>query len=115
MTTPIPREIPGLPAVPHMPRPLQSVVPARAVVPPTQCPAAAIFRLLVALAAAAGVAVELFLGLPLRVLSYFSIQTGLLVAVVFTYSASQAWTARRPLPPQVTGGTLLYVSIAALV
>ncbi|MFJ9585795.1 Pr6Pr family membrane protein [Streptomyces acidicola] len=115
MTTPIPRDIPDLPAIPGMPAPLQSVVPASAVVAPNRRPVAAAFRLMVALTAAAGVGVELLLGSPLHVLSYFMIQTGVLVAVVFASSASRAWTARRPLPPRVTGGTLLYISIAALI
>ncbi len=111
----IPRDIPGLPAIPGMPAPLPSFVPASAVVSPTRRALAAAFRLLVALTAAVGVAVELLLGSPLQVLSYFTIQTSVLVAVVFAFSASRAWTAHRPLPPLVTGGTLLYVSIAALV
>lgn len=111
----IPRDIPGLPAIPGMPAPFPSFVPASAVVSPTRRALAAAFRLLVALAAAAGVAVELLLGSPLQVLSYFTIQTSVLVAMVFAFSASRAWTARRPLPPLVAGGTLLYVSIAALV
>ncbi|MFI1728675.1 Pr6Pr family membrane protein [Streptomyces acidicola] len=115
MTTPIPRDIPDLPAIPGMPAPLQSVVPASAVVAPNRRPVAAAFRLMVALTAAAGVGVELLLGSPLHVLSYFMIQAGVLVAVVFASSASRAWTARRPLPPRVTGGTLLYISIAALI
>ncbi|GGZ81213.1 Pr6Pr family membrane protein [Streptomyces bluensis] len=115
MTAPIPRDIPDLPVIPGMPAPLQSVVPASAVVAPNRRPVAAAFRLLVALTAATGVGVELVRGSPPHVLSYFMIQTGVLVAVVFTSSASRAWTARRPLPPLVTGGTLLYVSIAALI
>ncbi|GAA3778384.1 Pr6Pr family membrane protein [Streptomyces phyllanthi] len=115
MTAPIPRDIPDLPAIPGMPVPLESFVPASAVVTPTRRPAAAAFRLLVALVAAGAVGVELLLGNPLQVLSHFSIQTGVLVTVVLAISASRAWTARRPLPPLVTGGTLLYVLIAALV
>lgn len=115
MTAPIPRDIPDLPAIPGIPTPLQSVVPASAVVAPNRRPVAAAFRLGVALTAVAGVGLELLRGSPPHVLSYFMIQTGVLAAVVFTCSASRSWTARRPLPPLVTGGTLLYVSIAALV
>lgn len=115
MTAPMPRDIPDLPAIPGIPAPLQSFVPASAVLTPTRRPMAATFRLVVALTAAAGVGIELLRGSPLHVLSYFMIQTGVLAAVVFTFSASRAGRARHPLPPLVTGGTLLYVSIAALV
>jgi hypothetical protein len=114
MTAPTPRDIPDLPAIPGMPVPLVSVVPASAVVTPTRRPVTAAFRSLVGLSAAGTVGVELLLGNPTQVLSHFSIQTGLLVTAVFTVSASRAWTARRPLPPLVTGGTLLYTLIAAL-
>jgi hypothetical protein len=78
-------------------------------------PLAATFRLLVALVAAAGVAIEMRLGSPLHVLSYFTIQANLLVALIFAASARRAWTARRPLPAVLTGGTLLYISITGLV
>jgi hypothetical protein len=104
-----------LPAIPGLPAPPLPLAPATAVVAPPQRPVAAVFRTLVALAAAAGVGIELLQGSPLHILSYFMIQTSVLVAVVFTPSASRAWTARRPLPPALTGGTLLYVSISALV
>jgi hypothetical protein len=72
------------------------------------------FRLLVALTAVAGVTLDLALGSPLRVLSYFTIQSSILVAPVFALSAWRAWTARRPLPPSVTAGTLLYAVTAGL-
>ncbi|GAA3502031.1 hypothetical protein GCM10019016_091390 [Streptomyces prasinosporus] len=59
MTAPIPRDIPGLPALPGFPgrrRPLlPSVVPARAVVPPVRRPLTAAYRLLLALTATAAV------------------------------------------------------------
>ncbi|MFC3573754.1 Pr6Pr family membrane protein [Streptomyces yaanensis] len=115
MIAPIPKDIPGLPAVPGTPSLMPSAVPATAVVAPVRHPMAAVYRLLVALAAAAAVAVDLTLGSPVRVLSYFTIQSNVLVALVFTLSAYRAWTARRPLPPLVTGGTLFYVLIAGLV
>ncbi|MCZ0987805.1 Pr6Pr family membrane protein [Streptomyces diastatochromogenes] len=115
MTAPIPREIPDLPAVPGPPLLLPAPVPATAVVPPVRRPLVAIFRLLTALAAAAGVALELLLGTPARTLSYFSVQTTILLAVVMLLSASRAWRARRPLPSSVTGATLLYAVITALV
>lgn len=115
MIAPIPKDIPDLPAIPGMPAPPPSVVPATAVVAPSRRRPAAAFRILVALAAAAGVAIDLILGSPARVLSYFTIQSSLLVAVVFAASAGRAWAARRPLPGAVTGGTLLYISITGLV
>lgn len=115
MIAPLPKDIPDLPAIPGIPPPSPSVVPATAVVAPSRRPVATIFRLLVALTAAAGVTIELILGNPVRVLSYFTIQSNALVALVFTASAWRAWTARRPLPGVVTGGTLLYISITGLV
>ncbi|MFI6337775.1 Pr6Pr family membrane protein [Streptomyces sp. NPDC050535] len=115
MIAPIPKDIPDLPAIPGIPAPAPFLVPATAVVAPVRRPLAAAFRILVALAAATGVAIDLILGSPLRVLSYFTVQSSLLVAVVFTASACRAWTARRPLPGVMTGGTLLYVLITGLV
>ncbi|MER6733977.1 Pr6Pr family membrane protein [Streptomyces puniciscabiei] len=115
MTSPIPREIPDLPAVPGPPLLLPSPVPATAVVAPVRRPTVALFRLLTALAAAGGVALELLIGTPARTLSYFSVQTGIMLAVVMLLSASRAWRARRPLSPAVTGATLLYVLMSALV
>ncbi|MEV6116690.1 Pr6Pr family membrane protein [Streptomyces sp. NPDC052109] len=115
MTAPIPRDIPDLPAVPRPPLLLPSPVPATAVVAPVRRPVVALFRLLTALAAAAGVALEVLLGAPARTLSYFSVQANILLAIVMLMSASRAWRARRPLPSGVTGATLLYVVIAAVV
>ncbi|MER6384666.1 Pr6Pr family membrane protein [Streptomyces sp. NPDC001250] len=115
MTAPIPRDIPELPAVPGPPLLLPAPVPATAVVGPLRRPAVALFRLLTAVVAAAGVALELRLGAPARTLSYFSVQANILLAVVMVLSASRARRARRPLPSAVTGATLLYVLIAALV
>ena len=115
MIAPIPKDIPDLPAIPGIPAPVPSIVPATAVVARVRRPLVATFRILVALAAAAGVAIYLILGSPLRVLSYFTIQSSLVVAVVFIASAGRAWTARRPLPGAVTGGVLLYTSITGLV
>ncbi|WP_171109635.1 MULTISPECIES: Pr6Pr family membrane protein [Streptomyces] len=115
MTAPIPRDIPDLPAIPGVPGLPPSPVPATAVVPPVRRPATAVFRLMTALTAAAGATIFLLLGSPLRVMSHFTIQSSILLAVVLTISARRAWTARRPLPPAVTGAALLYVLIAALV
>ncbi|MEU6473360.1 Pr6Pr family membrane protein [Streptomyces massasporeus] len=115
MTAPIPRDIPDLPAIPSPPALKPSPVPATAVVTPVRRPAAAAFRLLIALAATAGVTFELLLGDPPRVLSSFAIQSNMLLALVMALSARRAWTASRPLPGAVLGATLLYVVIAALV
>ncbi|MET7679087.1 Pr6Pr family membrane protein [Streptomyces sp. NPDC005423] len=115
MTAPIPRDIPDLPALPGMPSPQSSFVPATAVVPPCARPLTAVFRLLVALAAGAAVSIDVLLGSPVRVLTYFTIQSNILLALVMLLSARRAWTARRPLPSAVTGATLLYVMIAGLV
>ncbi|MFJ3812565.1 Pr6Pr family membrane protein [Streptomyces sp. NPDC090073] len=114
MTAPIPRDIPDLPAVPSPPVLQPSPVPITAVVAPVHRPLAAAFRLATALAAVAGVVLELLIGPPSRVLSYFSVQASMIVAVVMLISASRAWRARRPLPASVSGATLLYALVAAL-
>jgi hypothetical protein len=115
MTAPIPRDIPDLPAISGMPAPLPSYVPATAVVPPARRPVAAILRLLIALVAITGVTIELLHGSPTRVLSHFTIQSGILLALVMIASAGRAWTARHPLPGALTGAALLYVVIAGAV
>jgi hypothetical protein len=98
-----------------MPALLDSPVPATAVVAPYRRPAAAVYRLLVALVAAAAVTADLFLGSPIRVLTYFTIQSNILLALVTIATARRAWTARRPLSPLVTGAALLYITITGLV
>ncbi|SPF04541.1 Pr6Pr family membrane protein [Streptomyces sp. MA5143a] len=115
MTAPIPRDIPDLPAISGIPAPVTSIVPATAVVAPTRRRVAAAFRALVALTAALTVLIEMVAGSPLRVLSHFSVQCTVLVALAFAASSRRAWAARRPLSPLVTGGTVLYVMVAALV
>jgi hypothetical protein len=115
MTAPIPRDIPDLPALPGGPALLPSPVPATAVVTPVRRPVTAIFRLLTAATAAAAVSAELLLGSPLHVLSQFTIQSSILLTLVMTVSARRAWTAHRPLSSALTGATLLYVVIGALV
>lgn len=114
-TPAIPRDIPDLPPVPGSPILLLPPVPAAAVVPPVQRPLTAVFRLLVAVLALAGVALELLTGSPARTLSYFSVQSGVLLALAFAASAHRAATARRPLPSALTGAVLLYALIAAAV
>ncbi|MFD8568693.1 Pr6Pr family membrane protein [Streptomyces sp. NPDC057694] len=91
-------------------------VPAEAVVPVRRRPVAAAFRFLIALAALTGIVIDLTISdSALRVLSYFTIQSNILVAVVLALSAARAWSARPPLPPLVTGGTLLFICITGLV
>ncbi|MBC2903568.1 Pr6Pr family membrane protein [Streptomyces cupreus] len=115
MTAPIPRDIPDLPAVPGIPALIPSHVPATAVVAPGRRRLAAVFRLLVALAAAGAVTIELVLSSPLRMLGYFTIQSNIMLALVMLPAARRAWTARRPLPSAITGATLLYVATTGLV
>ncbi|MFF6997618.1 Pr6Pr family membrane protein [Streptomyces sp. NPDC008313] len=115
MIAPLPRDIPDLPPIPGVPVLYPSFVPASAVVAPVRRPAAAAFRALVAVAALTGVTLDLVVGSPARVLSHFAVQSAVLVAVVFAASARRAWTRRRPLPPLLTGGVLLYAMITALV
>ncbi|MEY7980539.1 integral membrane regulator, partial [Streptomyces pilosus] len=99
MTAPIPRDIPDLPALPRRSlRLLPSAVPARAVIPLVRRPVAAAYRAVLALLATAAVVVELLLGSPTRVLSYFAVQSALVLAVVMLASARRAWLARHPLP-----------------
>ena len=118
MTAPLPADIPDIPVVPGIAATAAAsvvpAVPAYAVVPRVRRPLVAVFRLLVALTAAAGVTLALLLGTPPRTLSHFTVQTGIVVTAVFTVSAWRAWTARRPLPPSVTAGTLLYAMGAGL-
>ncbi|MFI1410920.1 Pr6Pr family membrane protein [Streptomyces sp. NPDC020707] len=112
MTTPIPADIPDIPRIPGIAATAAAstvpVVPAYAVVPRVRRPVVAVFRLVIALAAAAGVALDLLLGAPLRVLSYATILSSVLVAGVFTVSAWRAWKAHHPLRPSLTACTLLY-------
>ncbi|WP_432054560.1 Pr6Pr family membrane protein [Streptomyces sp. bgisy022] len=116
MTAPIPREIPGLPAVPvKRPALLPSPVPARAVMAPVRRPWAAAYRLTLALAATASVTVQVMLGSPALVLSHFAAQSAALLALVSLASARRSWTGRRPLPGAVTGAALLYALITGLV
>ncbi|MFJ4007170.1 Pr6Pr family membrane protein [Streptomyces sp. NPDC090023] len=114
---PVPREIPDLPAIPWESTPVlkPSFVPVTAVVAPVRRPLAAAYRLLTALLAGAGVALEVYLAGPAHALSYFSVQSTVLLAVVMLVSASRSWRPRRALPAALTGAVLLYVVISALV
>ncbi|MFE9309558.1 Pr6Pr family membrane protein [Streptomyces sp. NPDC088353] len=112
----MPRDIPELPAIPGIVKLMPpSFVPPTAVVPPTRHPGAATYRLLTAAAITAAVAVELHLGSPARVLSVFAIQSNIILALVLFLSARRARTARQPLPASLTGATVLYALITALV
>ncbi|MEV6407661.1 Pr6Pr family membrane protein [Streptomyces bobili] len=115
MTAPIPRDIPDLPAIPRTHALLPSFVPASAVVTPVRRRLAGLLRLLIAGTAAGAVTLALLLGSPPRVLSHFSVQSTILLALVTLASARRAWTARRPLPSALTGAALLYVVINGLV
>ncbi|CAM5641798.1 Integral membrane regulator OS=Streptomyces griseomycini OX=66895 GN=FHS37_002254 PE=4 SV=1 [Streptomyces griseomycini] len=118
MTAPIPRDIPGLPALPDPPGTtpalLSSPAPARAVVPPVRRPLTAAYRLLLALTATAAVTAAILLGSG-RVLSHFTVQSTILLALVTLASARRARTPRHPLPGALTGAALLYVTTASLV
>ncbi|MFD5887762.1 Pr6Pr family membrane protein [Streptomyces sp. NPDC060334] len=73
------------------------------------------FRALIALAATVGVTIECVYGSLPVVLSFFTIWTNILVAVVFALSAGRAWQ-RRPDPgPLWRGGVLLFILVTGLV
>ncbi|MFE0701926.1 Pr6Pr family membrane protein [Streptomyces sp. NPDC058872] len=78
-------------------------------------PIAAAFRGLIALTAATGLAIECAHGNVLVVLSFFTIWSNILVAVVLGRGAFRAWTRRPPLPAPWTGGALLCISVVGLV
>ncbi|MFI9203961.1 Pr6Pr family membrane protein [Streptomyces sp. NPDC053048] len=79
-------------------------------------PFAAAFRALVALAALTGIVLDTIDSDDLgRLFSYFTIQSNILVAVTFAFSAHRAWTARPALSPRFTGAALLFISITGLV
>ncbi|MDF3300702.1 Pr6Pr family membrane protein [Streptomyces tropicalis] len=115
MTAPIPRDMPDIPAIPGIPVLMPSAVPAAAVMSPVRRPWAALYRLLIAGACAAAVAVEVAIGPPAHVLSHFVVQSNILLALVMLLASRRAWAARRPLPAALTGAALLYVLIGALV
>ncbi|MFC7308425.1 Pr6Pr family membrane protein [Streptomyces monticola] len=83
--------------------------------PPVRRPFVAVVRALISLAAITGIVIDLTLGSPLRVLSYFTIQSNLIVAAVLGVSAWRAWTGRPRLAPWITGGTTLFIAITGLV
>ncbi|MFJ5827811.1 Pr6Pr family membrane protein [Streptomyces sp. NPDC093089] len=96
--------------------PRSATVPAAAVAPPApRRPYAAAFRALVALSALTGLVVECVHGNVFVVLSFFTIWSNVLVAVVLGWGATRAWTRRPPLPALWTGGVLLCIAAVGLV
>ncbi|MER5201818.1 Pr6Pr family membrane protein [Streptomyces sp. NPDC002825] len=96
--------------------PSSAAVPDSAVIPPDRRrPWAAAFRGLIAASAATGLVIECVYGDVLVVLSFFTIWTNILVAVVLGLGAVRAWTRRPPLPAVWTGGVLLCISVVGLV
>lgn len=84
--------------------------------PRVRRPRVAAFRVLIALAAVTGIVIDLAdTGDPLRVLSYFTVQSNMVVAAVLGLAGWRAWRGRGPLPAWVSGGTLLYIAITGLV
>ncbi|RLU83055.1 integral membrane regulator [Streptomyces griseocarneus] len=91
-------------------------VPAAAVVPVSRRPVAAAFRALVSLAALTGIVFDVIDSHDLgRLFSYFTIQSNVLVALVFAWSAHRAWTARPAVSPRLVGAALLYICITGVV
>ncbi|MFJ2935007.1 Pr6Pr family membrane protein [Streptomyces sp. NPDC087219] len=90
-------------------------VPASAVLPTTRRPYAAVLRGLIALAAVTGLLIECLYGNVLVVLSFFTIWSNILVAVVLGRGAVRAWTGRTPLPALWTGGAVLCITVVGLV
>ncbi|MEV5593974.1 Pr6Pr family membrane protein [Streptomyces sp. NPDC052496] len=90
--------------------------PASAVVPPVRRPVAAVFRLLIALAALTGLVLDIAITPDLgRLFSYFTVQTNIAVTVFFAWAAYRAWAARPPISPRISGAVLLYIAITGLV
>ncbi|WP_329280264.1 Pr6Pr family membrane protein [Streptomyces sp. NBC_00691] len=90
-------------------------VPASAVLPTTRRPYAAALRGLIALAAVTGLLIECLHGNVLVVLSFFTIWSNILVALVLGRGAVRAWTGRPPLPALWTGGVVLCITVVGLV
>ncbi|MFJ6798387.1 Pr6Pr family membrane protein [Streptomyces sp. NPDC091268] len=85
------------------------------IAPAVSAPAATAFRALIAAAAATGLVIECAYGSVPVVLSYFTIWTNILVAIVFGISALRSLRRRPPLPAVWTGGVLLFILITGLV
>lgn len=75
----------------------------------------AAFRALIAAAACAGLVIECAYGSVPLVLSYFTIWTNILVAVVFALSAVRAFRREPDVGPLWRGGVLLFILVTGLV
>ncbi|MER7822026.1 Pr6Pr family membrane protein [Streptomyces sp. NPDC096097] len=74
-----------------------------------------VFRALVCGAAVVGVVIDCVYGSVPVVLSYFTIWTNILVALVLGLSAARAWRRRPDVAPLYRGGVLLFILITGLV
>ncbi|MEV0090058.1 Pr6Pr family membrane protein [Streptomyces sp. NPDC050738] len=96
--------------------PLPTHVPPAAVIPPLRRPYAAVFRALICAAVITGIVIYLSTGVsPGHLLSYFTIQSNILLALACAPSAYRAWTGRPPLPAWATAGALLFICITGLI
>ncbi|MGI5481569.1 hypothetical protein [Streptomyces lavendofoliae] len=95
--------------------PLSPHAPAPAAVPSVRRPYAAALRLLTATAAVTGILIDLAPGSRGRVLSSFTSESNVLLAVVLTLSAHRARAGHPPLAPRITTGAVLLVAITGLV
>ncbi|MEU8780853.1 Pr6Pr family membrane protein [Streptomyces sp. NPDC048637] len=90
--------------------------PAAAVAPTIRRPLAAAFRILLAAAALTGLLLAaLGSPAPAHLVTRFTVQANLAVALVSACSAHRAWTGRRPVSPRVTGALLSFLALPALV
>ncbi|GAU71067.1 hypothetical protein SSP35_26_00390 [Streptomyces sp. NBRC 110611] len=106
---------PGLPTAAGTPVPAAVPAPAASAFEGRR-PVAAAFRALAALTGVTGIVLDMIASHDLgRLFSYFTIQSNILLAVVFACSAHRAWTGRPALSPRVTGAALLYICITGLV
>ncbi|MFD8544940.1 integral membrane regulator [Streptomyces sp. NPDC059649] len=89
--------------------------PAAAVAPATRHPLAAAYRLLITVAALTGLVLEA-VATPdaARLLASFTVQANIAAALVSAASAHRAWTGRHPLSPGLTGATLSFLTLAAV-
>ncbi|MEU8681060.1 integral membrane regulator [Streptomyces sp. NPDC048611] len=89
--------------------------PAAAVAPTIRRPLAAAFRALVAAAALTGLLLAaLGSPAPAQLLTRFTVQANLALALVAACSAHRAWTGRRPVSPRLTGAVLPSLALPAL-
>ncbi|WP_030615786.1 Pr6Pr family membrane protein [Streptomyces sclerotialus] len=92
-----------------------ALTPSSAVAPHVRRPLAAVLRVLLAAAAATGIALEISRATDLpRLFSDFSVQVGTVFALGTLWSAYRAGSGRRPVSARITGALLLYVVFAAL-